>query len=232
MPHEQVNRLLDQMQPNNTSSLGGLGSGLLGGVAGGALTSLLLNKKSRKMLGGAVKVGGIAALGGLAWKAYSQHQQNMQPDSSNAATQGISSIGNRPAPSQTLTEDAFAISDDTAAGQAKAWLMIQAMIAAANADGHIDDQERQRIYLQVTELDISREARGAVLDEFQSPADVKDIALQVTDPETAAEVYLASALAIDSSCNQGRTYLNALGFMLDLPADLATRLEEQAQTAG
>jgi uncharacterized membrane protein YebE (DUF533 family) len=49
----------------------GLGSsGVLGGFAGGAVGGALMsNKKVRKHTGTLLEVGGIAALGGVAWKA-------------------------------------------------------------------------------------------------------------------------------------------------------------------
>ena len=55
------------------------GSGVLGGFAGGALGGALMsNKKARKTAGTLLKVGGIAALGGVAWKAYQGTWPNKQ----------------------------------------------------------------------------------------------------------------------------------------------------------
>ena len=45
-----------------------------GGVAGGLAGILLGGKTSKKMAKGAVKLGGTAALAGLAYKAYTQWQ--------------------------------------------------------------------------------------------------------------------------------------------------------------
>ena len=52
----------------------GVVSGLAGGVAGGALSGAFLSKKGRKHAGTLLKVGGLAAVGGLAWKAYRGYQ--------------------------------------------------------------------------------------------------------------------------------------------------------------
>lgn len=52
-------------------------SGFLGGVAGGGLTSLLSGKKSKKVGKKAVKYGALAAVGGLAWKAYQQYSEKV-----------------------------------------------------------------------------------------------------------------------------------------------------------
>ena len=59
---------------NALGSSGFLG-GFAGGAAGGALTSALMGKKGGKHAKTLLKVGGLAAVGGLAWKAYQSYQQ-------------------------------------------------------------------------------------------------------------------------------------------------------------
>jgi uncharacterized membrane protein YebE (DUF533 family) len=53
-------------------------SGFMGGVAGGGLTSMIASKKGRKVGKSALKVGALAAVGGLAWKAYQQYSSKNQ----------------------------------------------------------------------------------------------------------------------------------------------------------
>ena len=54
---------------------GGFGGGMAGGVAAGAITSLLLGSKGgREFAGEALKLGAVAALGGLAFRAYSNYR--------------------------------------------------------------------------------------------------------------------------------------------------------------
>jgi len=50
-------------------------SGFLGGVAGGGLTKLVSGKSSKKTGKKAIKYGSLAAVGGLAWKAYKQYSE-------------------------------------------------------------------------------------------------------------------------------------------------------------
>ncbi len=229
MAMNEVTSMLDKLQVKGKSSgLGGLGGGLLGGVAGGAITSLLMHKKGRKTLGSVAKVGGIAALGGLAWKAYDHYQQNSQQQTALAANDAALTV---PTPAPKLEREGFEIDSTSTQGQIRSWLLIQAMIAAANADGHIDAAERQRIFDHVNELGISREERAMLLDALENPAGVKEIAMQVRDQETAVEVYLASTLALDSNCGEGRRYLNALAFVLELPSELTNHLEQQVAHA-
>ena len=62
-------RLLDQLVGS------GAAGGFAGGLAGGALANLLSGKKGRKLAGSALKVGGLALVGGLAYKAWQNYQQ-------------------------------------------------------------------------------------------------------------------------------------------------------------
>ena len=70
-----------------------------GGVTGGALGMLMGSRGGRKLGGTAVKTGGAAALGLLAYKAYThwQSQQAAQAGKSATATQGTGAVA-APAP--------------------------------------------------------------------------------------------------------------------------------------
>ena len=52
----------------------GVGAGLAGGVAGGALVSALTSKSGRKAAKSVAQIGGLAAVGALAWNAYKKYQ--------------------------------------------------------------------------------------------------------------------------------------------------------------
>ena len=52
----------------------GVGAGLAGGVAGGALVSALTTKSGRKAAKSVAQIGGLAAVGALAWNAYKKYQ--------------------------------------------------------------------------------------------------------------------------------------------------------------
>lgn len=78
-----LNRILSGL--NNSGVTSSLSSGLAGGLAGGALAGAMSNKKSRKKL---MKVGGLAAVGGLAWAAYRRYQ-NTQGQGQNLQGQNL-----------------------------------------------------------------------------------------------------------------------------------------------
>ena len=53
----------------------GVAGGLAGGIAGSALVNVLSGRKARKVAGSAIRIGGVALVGGLAYKAWPHYQQ-------------------------------------------------------------------------------------------------------------------------------------------------------------
>lgn len=107
-----------------------------------------------------------------------------------------------------------------AAGQNETILLIRAMIAAANADGAIDQEERQRILDKFKDAGLSQEEHAFLVHELFSPASLEGIVSQVSSEAMARQVYGVSLLAIDVDTDAERTYLQTLGQRLALsPAD-------------
>ncbi|MGL6004137.1 tellurite resistance TerB family protein [Aeromonas sobria] len=176
-----------------------------GALAGGALGLLLGNKKVRKYGGTAAAVGGAAALGGLAYKLYQDWQAQQA------------------APAQP-THPISALEGN--ALDARATLLVRAMVAAARADGHIDGAERQKIQEYLTEQGQSDAARW-IDAELARPLDPHALAREVTDMELATEVYLASLLAIEVDHFMERGYLDELARALKLDDNLKGSIERQ-----
>src|SRR5690606_520044 len=200
------------------SALGGFGGGAL---AGGALGLLLGNKKFRKMGGKLAAYGGAAALGAVALKAYQdwQTKQSTQP-AGQPAPQPAQPLAYSPPPSPTLTTGATDAEQHSKA-------ILAAMIAAAKADGHIGDKERQLIDSEVAKL-ASSPADMAWFDaELQKPADPAEVAALARTPEIAAEIYLASLLVIEDDSFMEKAYLDELGRKLGLAPTLQDELRAQ-----
>jgi uncharacterized membrane protein YebE (DUF533 family) len=106
--------------------------------------------------------------------------------------------------------------------------LVLAMIAAANADAHIDADEQKNIFDQVSNLPLEAEDKAFVFDALSSPPSLQDIASLAEGPEQAAELYLVSRLAIDPDHPMEQAYLEALASRLSLPKDLVDQLESQA----
>lgn len=101
-------------------------------------------------------------------------------------------------------------------GDAKALLLIRAMIAAANADGHISPDEQRRILDSLDAAQAEPEDRRIVEAELRSPRPLDQIVGDVRDPETAEQVYLASELAVRGGSEVDRQYLAYLASRLGL----------------
>lgn len=101
-------------------------------------------------------------------------------------------------------------------GDAKALLLIRAMIAAANADGRISPEEQRRILDSLDAAQADLEDRRIVEAELRSPRPMDDIVREVRDPDTAEQVYLASELAVRGGSEVDRQYLAYLAARLGL----------------
>ncbi len=201
-------------------SKSGAVSGFAGGLAGSALVGAVSGKKGRKMAKGALKVGALAAVGGLAYSAYQQYRQN----NGTAAASGSAAAGVAVAPG--ITQERFdAVVEDNESG---GLLIVRAMIAAAASDGHLDAEEQQRVFAEVENLDLTREEKATLFDELRSPLGLSDIVAQVNEPEVAVEVYAASLIAIDESRSEAQAYLGSLALALELPQDLVRSIHQQA----
>jgi uncharacterized membrane protein YebE (DUF533 family) len=212
---------------------GGVGGGLAGGaLAGGAMALLLGTKKGRKMGGAALKYGGIAAVGGLAYMAY-RNYKNSQNNSRNAGTPApaptpaqVRAIPAPPADSGFAPE---ALEDQR--GRDFRLTLVQAMIAAANADGHIDGDEHARIAAQIDQMDLAGDEKAFLFDCMRAPSDPIAIATLAMDEAQSAEVYLASLLAIDPDTPQEQRYMDRLGDALRLPDALRAELSNHVAAA-
>jgi uncharacterized membrane protein YebE (DUF533 family) len=223
-----------------TNAMGGLPGGL---VAGGLLGLLLGNKKARKtvghLAGGVVGYGAAAGLGALAYRAY----QNWQNEQNTGGVDAPGSVSPVPSPGAFATSVPAAGTPAELPPQAQKFLpqsapakdgrpfelaLISAMIAAANADGHIDADEQRTIFGQISQMQLDAEGKAFVFDTLNKPPSLQDIANLAGGPEQAAELYLASRLAIDPDLPSEKMYLEALASRMSLPTDLIIQLEAQA----
>lgn len=182
-----------------------------GALAGGALGLLLGNKGIQRMGGGALKYGSAAALGALAYRTYTDWQRQQQGSAEVPA-----------AAARTLDRLTSAEAEAHSRG------ILQALIAAAKADGHVDERERELIQRELANLADDAETRDWLQREIARPLDPAEIAAAATTPELASEMYLASLLAADSQSYMERAYLDELARQLKLPAGLKEALEKDA----
>ncbi|EDL67062.1 tellurite resistance TerB family protein [Vibrio campbellii] len=189
---------------SNSSQLKTLGAGAIGGGLIGMLMGSKKSKKMAKKMGsGALKVGGAAALGALAYKVYNDWQSKQD-------TQGVN---------ETFDPD----------DNKHAKLILKAMIGAAKADGHVDQQEMARIEQALTEMGADDHVRQLVHQELHKPLDPAEIARLATSPQQASEIYLASLIVADEQNFMEKAYLQELAKQLNLSPEVTYQLEAQLQ---
>ncbi|MYL23192.1 DUF533 domain-containing protein [Halomonas alkaliantarctica] len=185
-------------------------------LGGGAMGLLVGSKRGRKLGGKALKYGAIAGVGVLAWKAWQRSQQGAQEN----APQGQgASEGER----VEVLEGEFQ--------ERRSLELLQAMIMAARADGHIDEQEQALITQQIDALGADQEMHRWVEQQLQAPLDAQALAREADSPQAAREMYLVSVAVIDEQNPMERAWLDQLAHALQLPAHVATELERQAREA-
>jgi uncharacterized membrane protein YebE (DUF533 family) len=211
------------------------------GARGGAMSA------GPSGMGGLGNMAGLGALAYLAYKAYQEYQKNnpggvgstagtaragagttsTAPAGAGASSRAGGSLGDRisdildkasgrPEPEPTALDDAHAM------------LLIRAMIAAANADGQITPDERQRITTKLEQAGAGPEERTVLARELENPRSVDQIVREVDDQDTAIQVYLASRIAMNPDTAAERAYLEFLAARLNIPADRLSQLNAVA----
>lgn len=205
---DEILAQLQQMLKDNPLAAGGA----LGGLGG----ILLGTRTGRSVIGGAAKLGALALISGLAYKAYQNYQQG-RPVISGA-------VPLEAAPTGSGFEAAAATNEDAA-------LYIQTMIAAAAADGRLDADEQARIMGGLAQAGAGSEAEQFLADTFNRPPTVAQIADVVSSPEQAVQVYTAARIAIDPDTAGEKQFLAGLAQALGIDAKLAQHIDATARNA-
>jgi uncharacterized membrane protein YebE (DUF533 family) len=209
------------------------------GVAG-----LFLTSRRTRGITGSGKLGSLALLGGLAYKAYQNYRDgkplvDVTPPEAAPRPQAASAPQPASGSSQdNVSQELAALGIPEASGfhpvsqtEDDALLYLRAMVAAAAADGQIDAAERARIAQGMRQAGIDEEATRWLESELADPADVEELAAGVATPEKAAQVYTAARLAIDPDSIQERTFLTNLAQALDLDQRLRDQIDATAAAA-
>jgi uncharacterized membrane protein YebE (DUF533 family) len=233
-----TNKLLANIDTNSLvgKMLGGMATkNFAAGLLTGGLGSTLLRKDGVENL---AKMGGLAVLGTLAYKAYGNYQQQ-KASTGNASVTGavtqsaqgllaqagglLSTLSGQMGTPATVNPTAapVQVSPDLAIA------VIRAMIGAAKADGHVDATESQKIFGRLETAGISSQEKMLLMQEMANTPDVNEIATHVKTPQESAEVYLAALLVCDSQCAREQQYLGALASSLRLDPVFTASLQQE-----
>lgn len=187
--------------------LGGLLGGLLGGGGGGLGGALGGGTQSRS---GGTNYAALASLGMMAYQAYQAWQRNQ---ASTAAQQTPQTANLLAGPE--IEEHSHAV--------------LRALIAAAKADGRIDETEKHLISSEIGKHTDDPQLQQWLDAEVAKPLNAAEVAKAANnDPAVAAEMYLASIMLVDDQQDAERAYLDELAAALGIDPELQVHLEQQA----
>jgi uncharacterized membrane protein YebE (DUF533 family) len=204
---EQLKQLLANNKLGAGAVLGGLGALVLGTGAG------------RSLAGSAVKLGSLALIGGLAYKAYQSYQQG-RPFMTSGQSQHQALLA---APEGSGYEPG-AVTNESAA------LLVRAMIAAAAADGRIDATEQQKVLNGLGQAGLADAAEQFLAHEIKNPATVDELANAVSSPTEGVQVYTAARIAVEPDTKEEHEFLAALAERLGIDENLAAHIDAAARS--
>lgn len=194
-------------------------------LATGAIAAVLLGTGAgRAVAGSAIQLGGLAAIATLGYKAYQNYKsgQPILPQKIDAAL-----------PDQSVVEGtAFDQTAQGAAGEIFTLSLVRIMIAAARADGHIDDAERAAILGKLKTSGINEDVQSFIDGELSNPVDLDGLVASAVTEEQKVELYTAARLTISPDSRAERGFLDMLAGRLNLPDALVDHIDATVKGVG
>ena len=184
-----------------------------GALAAGALMILLGTGAGRKLTGSALKIGSLAAVGGIAYKTWQNWQEEQAKKNNEVKT--------RVEPPKALPVDKLEGED----AEERSQILVKAMMAAAKSDGKMSEEETKNINAQIKKLDLGDDIQDVLKAGMVTPLSAKSVAKMADDKEIAAEIYIVSMLVTDRENDQEKNYMESLAEALKLPDDVVKKLE-------
>ena len=185
-------------------------------ATGAILAAMLGTGIGRELTGSALKLGGAAAVAGLAYKAYQNYQAGKTPE-----------VATPSAPEALPPVDGtdFEIVNDGAGKTVFALSLVRIMIAAARADGHVDDAERAAILDRLRLSGINQDIEAFLAEELSQPTDLDGILAAAQSEPEKVELYTAARIAIDPDTRAERGFLDLLAGRLGLADPLVDHID-------
>jgi uncharacterized membrane protein YebE (DUF533 family) len=182
-----------------------------GATAGGLGGLVLGTRAGRSLAASAVRLGALAMIGGLAYKAMQNYQAG-KPLITGATTAPA-------APPSGSGFEPAAVTNDAAQHY------IEAMIAAAAADGRIDPDEHEKLISNLSQTGLGSEAEAFLAKQLNDPRSVQELAASVKSPEEAVQLYTAARIAIADNSPAETQFLATLAAALGIDSKLAAHVD-------
>ncbi|MGD9783526.1 MAG: tellurite resistance TerB family protein [Hyphomicrobiaceae bacterium] len=188
-----------------------------GAVLGGLGALVLGSRTGRSLATSAAKLGALALIGGLAYRAYLDYSQGRRPLDDPSFVPDQPPAGSGFEPQATTNEQAA--------------LYIRAMIAASAADGRISADEQQKILGSLNQVGLTAGAEEFLAKELNNPATASALASAVSTEQEAVQVYTAARIAIDPDTRGEQAFLQELAQRLGMPDQLRAHIDAAAVSA-
>ena len=192
--------------PERDAMMAKVGAGV---AATGLLALLLGTEKGRKTLSPVIKVGALAAMGALGYKAYQKWQTKSGETEFDLSELEVGKLKGEDAEKRSVA-------------------ILRAMVGASKSDGQIDEAEHAVISGQIKAAGIESQASAILLEEMGKPADAGRIAELSNSPSMAVELYLASLLVTGQKNDAEKKYLSDLASKLDMAPELVEQIHQEA----
>ncbi|MEQ8345837.1 MAG: DUF533 domain-containing protein [Sneathiellaceae bacterium] len=200
-----------------------------GGALAGGLISALGGRKPKKIARTALTSGGLAAIAGLAYQAWRNHEQGKAataapppPDEGELRQAGFLAPAGQAAAGPGRT---------AGSGSDPALLILEAMIHAARADGEVDADEHRLIQRGIAEGAFDAEEKAFLMDAFGQPVDLNRFAAKIGSAQAAMDAYTAAFAILDPPSLPERAHLDMLRSRLGLSEGVAQAIEAQVDAA-
>ncbi len=196
---------IEKIKTDRNAQIGAIG-------AGGLLAAALLGTRGgRRFLGGTAKIGAIAGLGALAYHAWRTHQGETSEAND---TKEIESAG-------------YVIDDKMDASFAEA--LVRTMVAAAWADGALNEGEREVVEQALEKAGSDKQARAMLMGQLPETETLEFAASAARSPNHAAQIYAAACLVTGDPNRAEEGFLARLAQKLGIEQAHARAI--QAETA-
>jgi hypothetical protein len=105
--------------------------------------------------------------------------------------------------------------------------LIQVMVAAAHADGVMDQAEERAVLDKLRGVELSQEEKMFLLDELHQPKSIEALTAGVNNPSVAKTMYMLAVAAIETDTEAERAWLDQLARQLGLSKQIQAFIEEQ-----
>ncbi len=186
-----------------------------GAAAGGLGAVILGTQTGRSVAASAAKIGALALIGGLAFKAYQNYQTGRPLISADHDIASAAPNGSGFEPDAVTNEAAI--------------LYIRAMIAAASADGRVDQAEMTGIMGSLKQAGFDAAAEEFLANELNNPATIDTLVESCASGEQAVQVYTAARIGISPDSRAEQAFLAELASKLGIAPELAAHIDAAAR---